>query len=92
MSEFFEHSIEVSSLAFSAHGVPPRLSHLVDNYTTVDYVDEYTFHLMKHIVDTFFHQVTDEEEKDLGRMKLRRRERRRLGLPVRDECLVRRYG
>ena len=84
MRDFFENSIEVSSVAFSSTGVPPRLGYLIDNYSTVDFVDEYTFHLMKHIVDSFF-QVTDEEKKDLRRMKRRRRERQRLGLPFGDE-------
>ena len=84
MRDFFENSIEVSSVAFSVSGVPPRLGYLIDNYSTVDFVDEYTFHLMKHIVDSFF-QVTDEEKKDLRRMKQRRREKQRLGLPFEDE-------
>ena len=84
MRDFFENSIEVSSVAFSVAGVPPNLRYLIDNYSTVDFVDEYTFHLMKHVVDSFF-EITDEERKNIRRMKQRRRESRRLGLPFEDE-------
>ena len=88
-SEFFEGlNVDVSTMAFSAHFVPLTLSHLIDNYSTVDYVDEYTFHLMKHVVDSFF-KIADEdaqrmmaEEEESKRTRRRRRARQNEGPPV----------
>ena len=71
-------TISVASMAFSADSVPLALSHLIDNYSTVDNVDEYTFHLMKHIADTFFRmadedakRLKEKEEKPHGRKRRR---------------------
>ncbi len=79
MSEFFEKNVDVSTMAFSAHFVPARLSHLIDTYSTIDYVDEYTFHLMKHIVNDYF-KPSDEEAQNIMKIEeesRRARQRRR---------------
>ena len=68
MSKFFENQVDLSSFAFSVSSVPLRLRHLVDTYSTVDFVDEYTFHLMQHVVDRYF-EPGDAEEKALRRMR-----------------------
>ena len=85
MRKFFEHPVDLSSFAFSASSVPLRLSHLVDTYSTVDFVDEYTFHLMQHVVDSYF-QPADAEEKNLRRMKQTRCKKNRPRLIVEDKA------
>ena len=55
-------TVNVTSMALSAESVPQAMFHLINNYSTVDYVDEYTFHLMKHVADTFV-KIADEEAK-----------------------------
>ena len=64
-------------MAFSAHFVPLRLSHLIDNYSTIDYVDEYTFHLMKHIIVTYFKPSEEEAQHMMEEEESRRTRRRR---------------
>ena len=84
MNEFFEKNVDVSTMAFSAHFVPARLSHLIDTYSTIDYVDEYTFHLMKHIVNNYF-KVTDEEAQHIMKEEEESRRARRRRRADQDE-------
>ena len=79
---FCSSDVEVSANAFSMPVVPTRLQHIVNTYSTVDFVDKYTFFLMKLETDNFFNALIDAEDIDLRRIKKERRERRRLGLPV----------
>ena len=78
--DFFENDVEVIATAFSVPTIPMRL--LVNTFSTIDFIDEYTFFLMRLEVEKFFKALTDAEERDLRRAKKARRDRRRLGIPV----------
>ncbi len=77
MRGFFEKQVDIATFAFSAHFVPARLSHLIDTYSTLDYVDEYTFHLMKHIVNDYFSPSYEEAQNIMKTEKESRRARER---------------
>ena len=80
--EFFSSDVEVSANAFSVPIIPTRLRHIVNTYSTVDFVDKYMFFLMKLETDNFFNALIDAEKRDLCRVRKARRDRRRLGLPA----------
>ncbi len=84
MSEFFIKDVDVSTFAFSAHFVPARLSHLIDTYSTIDYVDEYTFHLMKHTVNDYF-RPSDEEAQNIMKTEAESRRARQRRPADQDE-------
>ena len=77
MDGFFENEVDIATFAFSAHFVPARLSHLIDTYSTLDYVDEYTFYLMKHVVNDYFRPSYDEAQNIMETEKKSRRARMR---------------
>ena len=53
---FFENPLDICSTAFSTITVPEPLKYIVDNFSTVDFTDEYTFHLLHHYSSFFFHE------------------------------------
>ena len=76
--------MEVSANAFALPMVPTRLMHIVDTYSTVDFVDKYTFFLMKLVTNNFFEALADAESREQRKIRRIRRERKRLGLsPIR---------
>ena len=75
---FFEDPPEVSSTAFSAVKVPQSLEYIVNNFSTMDFIDEYTFHLLYHSADYFFQRKSKEEEMIDKRAKKRQDEWARL--------------
>jgi predicted O-linked N-acetylglucosamine transferase (SPINDLY family) len=77
---YFANDVEVSANAFTMPVVPLRLLHIVDTYSTVDFVDKYTFFLMKLVTNHFFESLADAESKARRRNRKTRRERKRLGL------------
>ena len=77
MHGFFENEVDIATFAFSTHFVPARLSHLIDTYSTLDYVDEYTFYLMKHVVDDYFRPAHEEALNTMETKKKSRRARMR---------------
>ena len=75
---FFENPPDVCSTAFSAVKVPQSLEYIVNNFSTMDFIDEYTFHLLYHSADYFFQRKSKEEEMIDKRAKKRQDEWARL--------------
>ena len=84
---FFEDPPGVSSTAFSAVKVPQGLEYIVNNFSTVDFIDEYTFHLLYHIADNFFQLTSRDEEIALRRAKRRQNEWKRLEIATTGESV-----
>ena len=81
--DFFSlHEVEIMTVAVSAHNMPPRMANLINNFSCLEFIDEYLFYLVKHEIDHFCASLKAAEDKDIRRMKQRRRDRRRLGLPA----------
>jgi hypothetical protein len=59
---FFENPLDICSTAFSSVTVPEPLKYIVDNFSTVDFTDEYTFHLLHHSSAFFFHEQSRIED------------------------------
>ena len=59
---FFENPPDVCSTAFSAVKVPESLEYIVNNFSTMDFTDEYTFHLLHHFSAFYFHEQTRIED------------------------------
>jgi hypothetical protein len=59
---FFENPLDICSTAFSTITVPEPLKYIVDNFSTVDFTDEYTFHLLHHSSAFFFHEQSRIED------------------------------
>ena len=78
-TSFFVNDVEVSANAFALPMVPTRLMHIVDTYSTVDFVDKYTFFLMKLVTNNFFEALADAESREQRKIRRIRRERKRLG-------------
>ena len=76
-SEFFETNVHVSTFAFSAPAVPLRLCYIIDTCSTVDYVDEYTFNLLKYIVENHVCPPEEEDRRARRERNAARRARRR---------------
>jgi hypothetical protein len=55
---FFENPTDVRSTGFSAVKVPEPLGYIVDNFSTMDFTDVYTFHLLHHSYAFYFHELT----------------------------------
>jgi len=75
---FFENPPDVCSTAFSAVKVPQSLECIVNNFSTMDFIDEYTFHLLYHSADFFFQRQSRAEEMIDKRAKRRQDEWARL--------------
>jgi len=75
---FFENPPDVCSTAFSAVKVPEPLEYIVDNFSTMDFTDEYTFHLLYHSSAFFFQEQTRIEDMIDKRAKRRQDEWARL--------------
>ena len=80
-ASYFANDVEISANAFALPVVPLRLLHIVDTYTTVDFVDKYTFFLMKLVTNNFFEALANAESGERRRIRKTRRERKRLGFP-----------
>ena len=48
---YFQNSPWIHTVAFSCETVPVELEHVINNFSTVDFVDSYTFHLLRHLTD-----------------------------------------
>jgi hypothetical protein len=55
---FFENPVSVRSTGFCTIKVPESLEYIVDNFSTMDFTDEYTFHLLHHSYAFYFHDLT----------------------------------
>ena len=82
---FFEDPPAVSSTAFSAVRMPQGLEYIVNNFSTVDFIDEYTFHVLYHIIDNFFQLASKSEENARRRAKKRQDEMERLEIATAGE-------
>ena len=81
---YFSHWVDIDANAFQMPLIPLRLRYLVDNFSTADFVDRYTFFVMKLQANNFFYDLAEAEEKELRRFSKERYERIRLGLPPRE--------
>ena len=68
---FFENPTDVCSTGFSALKVPEPLGYIVDNFSTMDFTDEYTFHLLHHSYAFYFHELTSIENLTDKRTKVK---------------------
>ena len=48
---YFQHSPGIHTVGFSSESVPVDLEYVINDFSTVDFVDPYTFHLLRHITD-----------------------------------------
>ena len=55
---YFEDCPGMNTVAFSTTSVPIDVQYVVDNFSTVDFVDAYTFYLTRHMTDYYFPQAT----------------------------------
>ena len=55
---YFRDSPWIHTVAFSWTSVPADMQYVVDNFSTVDFVDAYTFYLTRHMTEYHFHVVT----------------------------------
>ena len=77
--EFFDHPVNVYTLGFTGPVVPLRMAHILEAYSVLEPVDEYTFHVVKHEVDFYCNALIRAEGNDIRRAKKNRRDRIRLG-------------
>ena len=78
-TEYFEHKVNIFTMAIAGARMPPRMAYVVNNFSVLEPVDEYLFHLVKHEVVYFCDTLEKAEAKDIRRMKKKRRDRIRLG-------------
>ena len=55
---YFQNSPWIHTVAFSSTSVPADMQYVVDNFSTVDFVDAYTFYLTRHMTEYHFHPGT----------------------------------
>ena len=53
---YFQHSPGIHTVAFSCESVPVKLEYAINNFSTVDFIDSYTFHLLRHLTDRWMGQ------------------------------------
>ena len=53
----FEHSLKLHTLSFSSETVPADVEYVVNHFSTVDFIDAYTFYLMRHMAEYYFIQA-----------------------------------
>ena len=51
---YFRNSPWIHTVAFSCPSVPTDIQYVVDNFSTVDFVDAYTFYLTRHMTEYHF--------------------------------------
>ena len=83
VDQYFSNWVDIDANAFQMPLIPLRLRYIIDNFSTADFVDKYTFFLMKLQANEFFYDLAEAEEKELRRTSKERYERTRLGLPPR---------
>ena len=54
---YFQDSPKIHTVPFSSTTVPADVQYVVDNFSTVDFVDAYTFYLTRHMTEYYFHQA-----------------------------------
>ena len=79
--QFFDHPVNVYTLGFTGPTVPLRISQILEAYSVLEPVDEYTFHVVKHEVEFYCNELRSAEQSDIRRLKKNRRDRIRLGSP-----------
>ena len=79
---FFVEPVDVYTLGFTGPTVPLRMTYLLETYSVLEPVDEYTFHVVMHEVKTYCDDLRRAERNDIRRLKRNRRDRIRLGLPT----------
>ena len=55
---YFQNSPWIHTVAFSCTSVPVELEYAINNFSTVDFVDSYTFHLLRHLTDSWMGHPT----------------------------------
>ena len=83
VDQYFSRWVDIDANAFQMPLIPLRLRYIIDNFSTADFVDKYTFFLMKLQANEFFYDLAEAEEKELKRVSRERYERARLGLSPR---------
>lgn len=68
---FFVNPTDVCSTGFSATKVPEPLEYIVENLSTMDFIDEYTFHLLFHSCAFHFRDLRGIEDSIDSRTKER---------------------
>ena len=46
-----------NTLSFSSETVPADVEYVENNFSTVDFIDAYTFYLMRHMAEYYFNQA-----------------------------------
>ena len=68
---FFVNPTDVYTTGFSAAKIPEPLQHIGEKFSTMDFTDEYTFHLLFHSCAFYFRDLTGIEESINNRTKER---------------------
>ena len=56
--------VVITPLALSVETIPTELAFIIDNFTTIDYVDEYSFYLFRHISETWMRQSIEKANEE----------------------------
>ena len=54
---YFQDSPKVHTVAFGSTRVPADVQYVVDNFSTIDFVDAYTYYLTRHMTEYYFHHA-----------------------------------
>ena len=77
--EFFNQPVSTYVMGFTGPFLPPRMAHVMESYSVLEPVDEYTFHVVRHELEFFACEMRRAEKRDIQRTRRTRRERLRLG-------------
>ena len=78
-AEYFEHKVDIFTMAIAGNKMPPKMAYVVNNFSVLEPVDEYLFHVVKHDIVYFCNSLQKAEANDIRRMRSKRRDRIRLG-------------
>ena len=79
---FFQGGVDVMTFALSAKEMPLGMAYIFDNFSFIEYIDEYVFYVTKHEIEHYCESLKEAEAEDLRRLRSKRRLQRRLGLPL----------
>ena len=54
--------VGIASLALSANEIPQDLLYIIDTFSSLDFIDEYTYSVAKYITDTFLRMAKEKAE------------------------------
>jgi len=79
---YFQDSPGIHTVALSTASVPIDVQYVVGNFSTVGFVDAYTFYLTRHMIQYY----TRSGGENYNRQRQQHRERVRLGLTGTAQC------